>query len=64
MTIIAPILGTFVLGQVTHLPRDDVWVGAPFFVAAVLEAIAFLIARRFFSRHPSTAGLAASGGTV
>ncbi|HXW63518.1 MAG TPA: MFS transporter [Burkholderiaceae bacterium] len=64
ITVVAPILGTFVLGQVTHLPRDDVWVGAPFFLAAMLEAIAFLIAWRFFSRHPSTAGLAASGGAL
>lgn len=63
-SIVAPMLGTFVLGQVTHLPRDDILVGSPFFVCAALEALAYLIARRFFARHPNPAALAATGGTV
>ncbi len=64
ISIAAPVLGTFVLGQVTHLPRDEILVGAPFFVGAALEIVAFLIARRYFARHPKAVGLAASGGTV
>ncbi|HYA66131.1 MAG TPA: MFS transporter, partial [Burkholderiaceae bacterium] len=64
ISVLAPALGTSVLAQVTHLPRDEVLVGAPFFVCAVLEALAYLIARRFFARHPSATGLAATGGTV
>ena len=64
LSVLAPMLGTFVLGQVSYLPRDDVLVGAPFFVGALLEAAAFVIARRFFARHPTPVGLAASGGAL
>jgi len=63
-SIIAPVIGTSLLGQVTHLPRDDILVGAPFFACAVLEAVAFVIARRYFARHPNPASLAATRGTA
>jgi len=62
--IVSPLLGTFLLGQVTHLPREDVLVGAPFFACAVLEVIALVIARRYFARHPQAVGLATTGGTA
>ncbi len=62
--IVAPVLGTFLLGQVTHFPKDDWLVGAPFFACALLEAIAYLIARRYFARHPTPLGLATTGGAA
>jgi len=62
--IVAPLLGTSLLGRVTHLPKDDVLVGAPFFVSAVLELIALMIARRYFARHPQATALATTGGTA
>jgi MFS transporter, DHA1 family, tetracycline resistance protein len=55
--IVAPLLGTSVLGRVTNLPRDAVLVGAPFFVCAVLEGLAYLIAQHYFARHPRPATL-------
>jgi len=58
--IIAPLLGTFLLGQVSHLPAGDLLLGLPFFACALLEAAAFLIARQYFSRHPRPAELSAS----
>jgi len=52
--MVAPVLGTFLLGQVTQLPKGDVLVGAPFFACAVLETMAYVIALRHFSRAPAT----------
>jgi DHA1 family tetracycline resistance protein-like MFS transporter len=51
MGVIAPVLGTAVLGQVTFLPTSDWRVGAPFFVASSSQALAFLIAWRHFASH-------------
>lgn len=62
--IIAPIAGAFLLGRVTHLPRDDLLVGAPFFFCSVLELIAFAIAWRYFTRHPAAAAMAPTRGTA
>lgn len=53
MGVIAPVVGTAVLGQVTFLPASDWRVGAPFFLTSALQATAFLIAWRHFARHPS-----------
>jgi MFS transporter, DHA1 family, tetracycline resistance protein len=51
MSVIAPVLGTAVLGQVTFLPPSDWRVGAPFFLASSFQALAFLIAWRHFAAH-------------
>ena len=51
MGVIAPVLGTAVLGQVTFLPPSDWRVGAPFFLASSFQALAFLIAWRHFAAH-------------
>ncbi len=60
--IVAPLLGTSLLGQVSQLPRGNLAVGAPFFACAVLEFIAWLVARRYFARHPAPVALATQGG--
>ena len=51
--IVAPLLGGALLGPVSHLPPDHILVGAPFFACSALEAFAFLVALRYFSRHPA-----------
>jgi len=55
--VIAPILGTAVLGQVTFLPPSDWRVGAPFFLCSSVQALAFVIAwRHFAAQHAAPAG--------
>ena len=49
--VIAPLIGTQVLAMVSHFPRDDWRTGAPFFLAASFQFLAWLLAWRFFSRH-------------
>ncbi|HEX4597285.1 MAG TPA: MFS transporter [Burkholderiaceae bacterium] len=51
MGVIAPVVGTAVLGQVTFLPPSDWRVGAPFFLASSFQMLAFLIAWRHFAAH-------------
>jgi DHA1 family tetracycline resistance protein-like MFS transporter len=51
MGVIAPIVGNSVLAQVTFLPTSDWRVGAPFFLASSLQALALLIAWRHFAAH-------------
>jgi MFS transporter, DHA1 family, tetracycline resistance protein len=51
MGVIAPVVGTAVLGRVTFLPASDWRVGAPFFLASSFQALAFLIAWRHFAAH-------------
>jgi DHA1 family tetracycline resistance protein-like MFS transporter len=62
--ILAPMLGAYLLAQVAPLPADNALIGTPFFACAVLELLAFLIARHYFTRHPRPAKLAASSGTA
>lgn len=47
-TVIAPLIGTPLLGMVSHLPPQDWRMGATFFVSAALQFIAILLARRHF----------------
>jgi len=47
-TVVAPLIGTPLLGMVSHLPKDDWRMGATFFVSAGLQCIAILLARRHF----------------
>lgn len=49
--VIAPLIGTQVLAMVSDFPRDDWRTGAPFFLAASFQFLAWLLAWRFFSRH-------------
>ena len=49
MVVVAPSIGTPLLAQVGHLPPADWRVGAPFYVCAVLQAIALFLARRHFA---------------
>ncbi|WP_460537337.1 MFS transporter [Chitinimonas naiadis] len=49
--IFAPLLGTSLLAKVGHLPADDWRMGATFYVCAVLQGGALLLAWLHFRRH-------------
>ena len=49
--ILMPLLGTFILGAASHLPPQDWRVGGPFFVCAAMQALAIVVARRYFRSH-------------
>jgi MFS transporter, DHA1 family, tetracycline resistance protein len=51
MAVVAPVLGAPLLGMVSHLPRTDWRVGAPFFFCAALQAAALLLAWLHFRRN-------------
>ncbi|TFW13824.1 MFS transporter [Duganella callida] len=49
--IVMPLLGSFILGKVSHLAAGDWRVGGTFFVSAAMEVLAIVVANRYFSRH-------------
>ncbi len=53
MVVIAPMIGAPVLAEVSHLPAGDWRIGAPFFVSAALQALAFVLAAWQFARRPA-----------
>jgi MFS transporter, DHA1 family, tetracycline resistance protein len=54
--VFAPVLGAALLGVVSHLPRGDWRIGAPFFVCALLQVASTIMAILHFRRHrPATA---------
>ena len=53
--VIAPVIGAALLGLVSHLPRGDWRIGAPFFLCSVLQFAAMVLALRHFRRHPPAA---------
>lgn len=53
--VMAPVLGAALLGLVSHLPRGDWRIGAPFFLCSALQAAATVLALRHFRRHPPAA---------
>lgn len=50
-TVVAPMIGTPLLAMVANLPPHDWRMGATFFVSAVLQLMALLLARHHFARH-------------
>jgi DHA1 family tetracycline resistance protein-like MFS transporter len=61
--VAAPVLGAALLGVVSHLPPGDWRIGAPFFLCAVLQLAATVLAVRHFRRHPASPSAAAGGAT-
>jgi DHA1 family tetracycline resistance protein-like MFS transporter len=51
MAVIAPILGAPLLVMVSHLPRGDWRIGAPFYFCAALQAASLYMAVRHFRHH-------------
>lgn len=56
-TVVAPLIGTPLLGMVAHLPADDWRLGATFFASASLQVTALLLARWHFRRHAELSSL-------
>ena len=51
MAVAAPVIGAGLLGFVSHLPKGDWRIGAPYYFCAALQAAAMLIALRHFARE-------------
>jgi DHA1 family tetracycline resistance protein-like MFS transporter len=49
--IIMPMVGNHILGEVSHLPANDWRIGTTFFISAAMQAVAILVARRYFRQH-------------
>jgi DHA1 family tetracycline resistance protein-like MFS transporter len=52
MAVIAPLIGTPLLAQVSHLPPQDWRVGGVLLLAAALQALALGLAAWHFRHHP------------
>jgi len=55
MAVVAPVAGAALLGVVSHYPRGDWRIGAPFFFCALLQGCAMLLAWWHFRRQRSAA---------
>jgi MFS transporter, DHA1 family, tetracycline resistance protein len=51
MAVAAPVIGAALLGFVSHLPKGDWRIGAPYYFCAALQAMAMLVALRHFARQ-------------
>lgn len=55
MAVVAPMFGAPLLGIVSHLPKGDWRIGAPFYFCALLQAMSLYLAARHFTRSHTTA---------
>jgi DHA1 family tetracycline resistance protein-like MFS transporter len=51
MAVLAPVLGAPLLSMVSHLPKGDWRIGAPFYFCAALQATALILAATHFRRE-------------
>ncbi len=63
MAVVAPLIGAPLLGLVSHLPRGDWRIGAPFYVCALVQATALVLAWTHF-HNARRSRLHAAGGTA
>ncbi|MGO4469403.1 MFS transporter, partial [Pseudoduganella sp. RAF53_2] len=49
--VVMPLVGSTILGAVSHLPPSDWRIGSSFFVCAIMQGIAIVVARRYFRSH-------------
>jgi DHA1 family tetracycline resistance protein-like MFS transporter len=49
--IFAPMLATPLLAMVSHLPKGDWRIGAPFYFCALLQVGALILAVQYFRKH-------------
>jgi MFS transporter, DHA1 family, tetracycline resistance protein len=49
--VIAPIIAAPLLAAVSHYPKGDWRIGAPFYLCAIFQLIALMLAVRYFRRH-------------
>ena len=62
MAVVAPVIGAPLLGIVSHLPRGDWRIGAPFYFGALVQATALFLAWSHF-HNARRSRLHAAGGT-
>lgn len=60
MAVIAPLVGAPLLGMVSHLPKGDWRIGAPFYVCAALQAASLALAWTHFRRSRGAAAVPSS----
>ena len=53
--VVMPLIGTTILGAVSHLPPADWRVGSTFFLCALMQAAGIWVARRYFAAHQGAA---------
>ncbi len=53
MAVLAPMFGAPLLGMVSHLPKGDWRIGAPFYFCAALQSVSLYLAARHFRRQRS-----------
>ncbi len=49
--VVMPLLGGFLLGEVSHLPPSDWRIGVTFFVSSAMQVVAIVLARHYFRAH-------------
>ncbi|MNT98361.1 hypothetical protein D3C72_2409310 [compost metagenome] len=49
--IIMPLLGSMILGEVSHLPPQDWRIGSTFYLCAVMQVLGIAVAWRYFKAH-------------
>ena len=52
--VVMPLIGSAILGSVSHLAPSDPRIGSSFFLSAALQALAMLAALRYFRRKHKT----------
>jgi DHA1 family tetracycline resistance protein-like MFS transporter len=58
MAVVAPLCSAPLLTAVSHLPKGDWRIGAPFYFCAVLQACGLTLALLYFRSHRRVASLA------
>ena len=56
-SVFMPMLGTAILGAVSALPAQDWRIGSTFFLCAAMQALAIVVALRYFGSHHLPAGV-------
>ena len=64
MAVLAPVIAAPLLALVSHLPRGDWRIGAPFYFCALLQAASTLIALRHFRGERSKRSALAAAETA
>jgi len=49
--VVVPVVGTGILAKVSHYPASDWRIGATFFLSAIMQTLALIIAWRYFATH-------------
>jgi DHA1 family tetracycline resistance protein-like MFS transporter len=63
MAVIAPAIGAPLLSLVSHLPRGDWRIGAPFYFCACLQAVALCLTVIHFRAERAPAAIAMKEGS-